>query len=209
MDLSTPYLVALSKNDGAVLTVLAGTTRPLSGREVARLSGGSHSTVARTLRRLAEHGLVEVQEAGAGAALLHTLNREHLACGPVTALLDLRSQLLARLTAELECWPVRPLHVSVFGSFARGDGGTDSDIDLLIVRPEAVHSEDERWRGRLDELPRTVLKWTGNHAGIAEVSESDITRLRNDRPAIAEELERDAINLVGPQVRELLVGRSQ
>ena len=207
MDLSAPYLVALPKSDGGVLSVLAGTDRPLSGREVARLSGGSRSTVARVLRRLAEHGLVNVQEAGAGVALLYSLNREHLASDPIVNLLGLRRRLFDRLAAELEGWPVPPLHASIFGSAARGDGGTSSDIDLFIVRPSAIDAEDARWRGHLDRLPNLILIWTGNHAGIAEVSMEDVTRLGRTRATIMEDLERDAITVLGQPVRELL-GRS-
>ena len=30
-------------------------------------------------------------------------------------------------------WAEKPVHAAVFGSAARGDGGPDSDIDLLLV----------------------------------------------------------------------------
>lgn len=39
-----------------------------------------------------------------------------------------------------------PLKIILFGSFARGEGGRDSDIDLLVVLPEV---EDKR-RAMLD-----------------------------------------------------------
>jgi predicted transcriptional regulator len=204
VDLSAPYLAVLPKSDACVLSVLAGTDRPLSGREVARLSGGSRSTVARVLRRLAEHGLVMVQEAGAGVALLYTLNREHLASAPLVDLLSLRRRLFDRLAAELEGWPVPPLHASIFGSAARGDGGTSSDIDVFIVRPSSIDAEDARWRSRLDRLPNLIAIWTGNRAGIAEISTADVSRLERERAIIIEELRRDAITLVGHPIRELL-----
>jgi predicted nucleotidyltransferase/DNA-binding transcriptional ArsR family regulator len=204
MDMSAPYLVALPKGEGPVLSVLAGTTRPLSGREVARLSGGSLNTVRRALQRLAEHGLVRMQEAGSGAALLYTLNREHLAADAVIILVNLRRRLIDHLKAELQDWPLPPMHASLFGSAARGDGGTASDIDVFIVSPGTTDAEDERWRRQLDRLAALILNWTGNHAGIAEVSEDDIERLEEQRPPVAKELERDAITLIGPPIRELL-----
>ncbi len=34
---------------------------------------------------------------------------------------------------------VHPLRIILFGSAARGQMGTDSDIDLLVVMPEGVH----------------------------------------------------------------------
>jgi predicted nucleotidyltransferase len=204
MDLSAPYATLLSDVEGSVLSVLAGTVKPLSGREVSRLAGVSQSTVRRLLARLGEHGLVRVQEAGAGAALLYSLNRDHLAADAVTILVSLRRRLIDRLRIEFEAWQVSPLHASLFGSAARGNGGTDSDIDLLIVRPGAVDSEDESWRRQLDRLPELVGKWTGNRAGIAEVSESDVERLKHERPSIVDELQRDAIRLHGPHILEIL-----
>lgn len=209
MDLTAPHRAVLSEATGGVLTALAGTTRALSGREVAKLGGVPRSTAARALHNLLEHGLVRVQEAGAGAALLYTLNREHLAAAPVLALMGLRRGLVDRLKSELTGWPLPPLHASLFGSAARGDGTTTSDIDVFLVRPRTAAAEDERWRGQLDRLGELVRGWTGNHAGLAEVSEQDLGRLRRDRPRVVEELERDAITLVGPSLRELLTARAQ
>ncbi|MBI3988841.1 MAG: nucleotidyltransferase domain-containing protein [candidate division NC10 bacterium] len=34
---------------------------------------------------------------------------------------------------------VHPLRIVLFGSAARGEMGTDSDIDVLVVMPEGVH----------------------------------------------------------------------
>lgn len=119
MDLSAPYLAVLPATTGGVLSVLAGTNRPLSGREVARLGGVARTTTARVLQRLAEHGLVRVQEAGAGAALLYTFNREHVAADAVLGLVGLRCRLVDRLRNEFEGWPTPPLHASLFGSAAR------------------------------------------------------------------------------------------
>lgn len=68
----------------------------MTGREVARLVGrNSHSGVLDVLNRLAEHGLVERQEAG--RAFLYKLNRDHLAAPAVEVLANMRSELLSRL----------------------------------------------------------------------------------------------------------------
>lgn len=204
MDLSVPYTAVVPKIAGRVLMVLAGTTLPLSGREVARLARGSQNAVSLTLRRLVEHGLVRVQEAGRGAALLYTLNRDHLAADAVLILADLRNRLFARLAEELRSWPIQPLHASVFGSAARGDGDTASDVDLFIVRAEYVDEDDEQWQAQMHRLSDDVERWTGNHAGIAEVSEADVRKLRRDRPRVVDEISKDAIVLVGADAQELL-----
>lgn len=205
MDVAHPHTAICPTLDSGVLSVLAGTTRPLTGREVARLLGRpSHSGVLNALKRLAEHGVVDRQEAG--RALLFTLNREHLAAPAVDVLAGMRSELLRRLRGEVGSWEVAPVHISMFGSAARGEGDASSDIDLFIVRSEGVGDEDQRWRDQLDHLARQVQRWTGNRAGIAEVGEEEIARLRGEEPPIVAELRSDAITIAGAEVAVLLGG---
>lgn len=207
MHLSAPYSSVIPESTGRVLGVLAGTIRQLTGREITRLSGVPRSTAARILQHLVEHGLVHAQEAG--PALLYHLNREHQASQPVLALLDLRSRLVKGLKSELECWALPPVHMSMFGSAARGDGDTGSDVDLLIVRPTVVDADDEVWQEQIDRISRLIRNWTGNNAGITEVVESDLERLRHERPPVIGEVERDAITLLGPHPRELFQESAQ
>lgn len=42
--------------------------------------------------------------------------------------------LVQRIVEEID-----PLRIIIFGSAARGESGTDSDVDILIVMPEGVH----------------------------------------------------------------------
>ncbi len=143
MDLSRPYAAISPTLDGTVLAVLAATTRPLTGREVARLAGRrNHSGVLAVLNRLTEQGVANRQEAG--RALLYTLNREHLVTPAVESLANLRLEFLRRLKEAIRGWAVAPIHVSLFGSAARGDGNSASDIDLFIVRPDYVSAEARR-----------------------------------------------------------------
>jgi len=206
MDVAQPYAALCPTLASGVLAVLAGTNRPLTGREVARLVGRhSHSGVREVLNRLTEHGLVERQEAG--RALLYTLNRDHLAAPAVDVLAGMRMELLNRLRQSIAGWDVPPVHVSLFGSAARGEGNTESDIDLFIVRPSDISEDDNHWCSQIDRLAADVLRWTGNHAGIAEVAEPEIDRLERDQPPILAELRSDAITLSGPEVVELLDAR--
>jgi predicted nucleotidyltransferase len=203
MDLSRPWALIRSPIDMEVLLVLLGTTRPLTGREVARLvRAGSQPAVNAALRRLAEEGLVRAEEAG--NAYLHTFNREHLGAQAVEMLAGIRRELERRLRAEIGEWEISPAHVSMFGSAARGDGDTRSDIDLFVVRPADVPEDNPDWRDQLDRLSDHVHDWTGNRAVLSEVSVADVRRLRRDRPPVVEELRRDAITLAGPAPIELL-----
>ncbi|MGN6274528.1 MAG: nucleotidyltransferase domain-containing protein [Solirubrobacterales bacterium] len=154
------------------------------------------------MNRLVEHGLVDREEAG--RAFLFTLNREHLAAPAVDLLAHMRSELFDRLSRAVGSWEIAAVHVSLFGSFARGEGDTGSDIDLFVVRPRKVDREDPRWREQLDLLARQVQRWTGNRAGIVEVGEEDLPRLRKEEPPILAELRKDAIAVAGSEAAALL-----
>jgi predicted nucleotidyltransferase len=203
MDVSAPHTALCPTLDSSVLTALAGTRRPLTGREVARLlERRSHRGVLDALNRLAEHGLVDRVEAG--RALLFTLNREHLAAPAVDTLAGMRAELLGRLVDAVRAWEIAPLHVSLFGSAARGDGDVHSDIDLFMVRPNAAEEDNPTWQAQRDELAERIRRWTGNRAAIAEVSERDVRRLSRQQPPIVAELRSDAVVVIGPPITSLL-----
>lgn len=202
MNLSFPYTAALSKTDGQVLSVLAGTTKPLGGREVARIAGVSQNGAWKALRRLVDQGVV-IEEPAGGRAMLYTLNRDHLAAEPIITLTRLRPILIERIKEHFAGWRIPPLHASIFGSAARGDGDSESDIDILLVRPRDVKEEDDQWRSQIDSLATAVHSWTGNHAGIAEIAQRDLARLRRERPAVIEDVVADGIGLVGDEPSSL------
>jgi predicted nucleotidyltransferase len=203
MDVSRPYTAICPTLDGEVLVALAGTTRPLTGRGVARLleRGESHKGVLNVLARLVDHGLVHREEAG--NALLYTLNRDHLAFPAVEILAGMRSELIVRLRRAIGEWEIAPEHASLFGSAARGDGNTESDIDLFIVRPAEIGDDDPRWRSQLNSLASDVEHWCGNHASLVEVSTDDLDRLASEQPPVVADLMSDGIVLVGAEPASL------
>jgi len=151
---------------------------------------------------LVEHGLVDRMEAG--RTLLYTLNRNHLLAPVVEHMAEARNELVQRLRDEIAAWRPLPAHASLFGSAARGDGSTDSDIDLFVVRPAKVDADDPAWSDQVDRLARAVRGWTGNNAGVVELSEDELAQLRKDPPPVIDELRRDAIDLGGEPAKSLL-----
>lgn len=205
MDLSRPYSAVVPSLDGDVLVVLAGTSHPMSGREVAkRARRGSQRGVLTALDRLVEQGLVTREEAG--GASLFALNRDHVAAGSVATLASLRAELLRRIRDEIDRWEAAPVCAAVFGSFARGDGGVGSDIDLLVVRPATRGADDGPWTAQLDRLGELIRRWSGNHAALVELAEQELPRLGRQRPPIVAELLRDAVVVHGPELSELFHG---
>lgn len=202
MDVSKPFAAISSAVDPDVLVVLASSTKPRSGRELARRTGRSNTAVQHVLARLVDHGLVRREEVG--RTFLYQLNRDHLLAPTVERMADARIELIRRLREAIGAWASPPVHASLFGSAARGDGDTRSDIDLLVVRPADVDPEDTTWRDQLDALTDAVRRWTGNNAGIAEVPEDELPRLHKDRPSLLEEVSEDAVDLAGKPARELL-----
>jgi predicted nucleotidyltransferase len=203
MDVAHPYTAVCPTLDGEVLRVLAGTTMLMTGREVARRTGrNSHSGVLDVLHRLTAHGLVKRVELN--RAFLFALNRDHVAAPAVELLAGLRVELFNRIRRAIGAWQIAPVHASVFGSTARADGSLDSDIDLLIVRPSSIADDERCWQAQVDELREKIESWTGNHAGIAEISEAELARLCEEERPIVAELRADAIMVGGSEVPALL-----
>lgn len=199
MDVARPYAAVAPTLEGDVLVVLAGTTEPLTGARVARLvHRGTPRGVQKALDRLVDQGIVHRQ--AAGRAYLHVLNRDHVAAPAVEALANLRVEFLRRLRNEIASWKVAPAHASLFGSVARGDGDTASDIDVLIVRPATVDEEHTEWRDQLAALADHVESWTGNYAAVIELDEAEVRR----RSRMLGNARAEGIVLAGTPIRPLL-----
>ena len=203
MDLGRPAGLAIPAGTEAVLRVLAATDAPLGVREVARLAQVSPNRASQVLSDLADHGLVLVDERGIGR--LCRLNRAHLAADPLLALVDLRTRLLEFLRSEVDLWPRRPMHVSLFGSAARGDGTTGSDLDLLVIRPDPRNdAEAEVWDQQLFDSGERVFAASGNRASWFVTSPTELRLAVRSREPIIGEWRRDAIHLAGRRLEPLL-----
>lgn len=199
MDLSRPASAVVPSLSADVLLVLAGTTMGLTGRTVQRLARtGSQEGVRKVLLHLGRQGLVNVTEAG--SANLYSLNRDHVAAPAVLALVNLRGQLFKHIADEIKQWPIQPLAAAVFGSAARGDGGTESDIDLFVIRPEEITDDDPQWETAVAELSGSVRRWSGNSASIIQITPSQVAEMIGRNEPIVESLRKDAVSLVGPHI---------
>lgn len=182
MDLSHPFRVVGPTLDGDVLAVLARGSIALTGREIARRSGASQDGVRIALDRLVRQGIVRREQAG--RAHQFVLNRDHLAAEAIQQLADVRTKLIHHLRALVQTWRVKPVVALLFGSVARDEAGAESDLDVLLVRPAAVHADEPRWRAQLETLQERATMWTGNEARVLEYGHKEYERLRKREPTL-------------------------
>ncbi len=204
MDLAHPITVIASRLAGRVLEVASGTTRPLAGREIHKIVGeGSHSGVWKVLNRLEEQGILIADRRS--HATYYRANRDHLAWPLIEALVRLRGELTARLTAEITGWSVAPNHASIFGSTARGDADVDSDVDLLLVRSEDLAPNAvEDWEDQVSSVRDAVRRWTGNRCQTFVVTPSRLAEhVRAGDPLVRAWLD-DEVLLAGAPIAELV-----
>ena len=212
--------------DGPVLAVLAQSGKPLTVGEVAaQAPRGSEVGVRRSLARLVEQGIVRAEMMGRN--LVHELNRDHVAAGIAVQLAGLRLELWQRLRRTLGTWNPKPIHGYVFGSAARGDGDSSSDIDLLLVHALFPGDSDPRrhsngfvdrlagasaefgadrltarqaskWRHQVDELHKQVRAWTGNPLQAVEMSTLEWADHSRRRSSLWKEITRDGVKVAEP-----------
>lgn len=223
MNVSDPSMAITSTLDGPVMVVLADAGKPLTVSEVAVNSvRGSEIGIRKSLGRLVGQGIVTATELG--NTRVYSLNREHVAAGVVLELAKLRSVLWQRTAREVERWNVRPLYACVFGSAARHEGDSNSDIDLLLVRPSTIAEVNEarksksvmaalglwaeviatrvmadaqikKWDSNVDELHDVVRRWTGNPLQVVSLSAIEWSEHRRAKSAIYQNIRQDEIRL--------------
>lgn len=204
MNFSSPLSAFSSPTMARALEVLAGTTRPLTGREIHRIGGqGGVATMWRTLGRLTEEGIVSADHRG--TATYYIANREHLVWPAIEVLVRIRAQLIARLAETISAWAIQPLHASLFGSTARGDGDIHSDIDLLLVRPDGLGQDDEdAWEEQVSEMRKTIVRLTGNNCQIFQVGRSRLLEHVTARDPLVDAWLRDGVEVAGATLTDLI-----
>lgn len=225
VDLTDPTRSVTATLDGPVLAVLALAGKPLTAGDVAtQMPRGSEVGVRRSLARLVEQGIVRATEMGRNR--VHELNRDHVAAPIAELLAGLRLEVWKRLRTTLKAWNPQPTYGCVFGSAARGDGETDSDIDVLLVHPPFPGDADPRrrsnglseqlagyanefmslqltprqaakWRRQVDELHDLVRSWTGNPLQAVEMSSFEWADHRRRHSSLYADISRDAIRVAG------------
>ena len=207
MDLANPVQSVIPSVQGAVLSVLARTDEPLSGRRVAELTRPrfAQTRVNAVLQKLADSGIV-LRESRPPANL-YRLNKKHVATDGILMLTDMWATVLSRIRAELANWSVPPETAWLFGSAARREARVESDIDIFVVVPAGAMQGEETsavWQLQTDALAENIKAWTGNSCEVLEMDAAELEAAveRDDR--LIRDLRDQAIVLAGDDARIVL-----
>jgi predicted nucleotidyltransferase len=195
MDVSNPLRSVAPSVEADVLAVLSGTHLPLTGQRVQELAGRSYGRVRLVLRRLVDHGLVVTERHGNSNT--YVLNRDHVLAAPLDAMVKAVSTVETSMREAVDRWRIQPEVVVLFGSFARRDGDADSDIDVLLVRPDGVDADDDGWVDQRTSLVVAVERWSGNRVQIVELSSSELNDAVSTEQPLLESLRSDGVMLGG------------
>jgi len=114
---------------------------------------------------------VEVADLGGGAGGSQVIFIVLEARSMKTANPDLIEEIVRRVASA-----VHPLRVILFGSAARGEMGSKSDIDLLIVVPDGTRRRDASRRAY------RALSGLGISKDVIVVTESDVKKFGETHP---------------------------
>lgn len=206
MDFVRPVRAVIPGVQGRILAVLAETSGELNLRTIARLSGVSLAQASRVLPLLAELGMVERREAPPSA--LFRFVKDNVASRAVLALADARRTVLDELgRAAAEVAPA-PVSVIAFGSLARGEADSQSDVDLVVVRSAEIDEDDDAWVVGMERWRERARRLTGNRVEVVTVSEEDIGRLLRGRRPLWRDVAREGIVVFGCALADLKGRRS-
>jgi len=197
MDFSTPMGGLFTEPRAAVLSVLARSGVPLTGRQVhARVAERwSLRAVQSALAGLARLGMIDQERVG--RAITHVLNRDHYTVpyleallSPTTALREMVEGFFTDIGAD-----DRQLRgIWLFGSVARGEATATSDIDVALV----VSGGD--WSEAVVALSDLIRRRLGNDCDVVVVEADRLVWPVGSEDALAASVLRDAITLAGDDV---------
>ena len=206
MDFRQPVEAVIPGAQGKLLAVFAETTAGLSVRTAARLSGVSLAQTSRILPELATLGILDRTEIP--PSTVYQLVEENAASRAIRSLARSRDRVLSELGELAKLMVIPPVSIIVFGSFARGEAGRESDVDIVMVRGSCVDASSE-WSKGLDEWRRSARRLTGNEVEVIEVDEFDVSlRLRSRRP-VWQDIRREGIVVFGKTLQELQVNKQK
>lgn len=189
-----------SRSKLSVLRVLHGVAVPLNASQLARRTRLSWTAASTVLDELAEMGVIN--SSSAGRANIHSLNRENVY---VTDLIDplfaaeerIPDRMLADLTGTFESQAVAMV---VFGSYARGEQVTESDVDVVIVAADT--KAKDLVEETVDGYQAHFLSRYGAPLSAIVYDTREASALPKTAQSFAAHLADDALVVFGPNPRD-------
>ena len=186
----------------SALRILMDAARPLSGREVARLSHMNHRSCLKALTRLEHIGFVNRNRGGRDH--LFTLNREHrLWHEGILPMLEIEQRhlgcLAKRLRKELSPYVESAI---LYGNSVMKRDTHDTTIDVCII----INSKmtEQEIRNRLDSILPIAWKRYGAKLQTVIFTESDfVRRVKRGQSAVQTILKEGQV-ISGKTIRELI-----
>src|SRR6056297_1113068 len=201
MDFVQPIEAVIPGAQGRILSVLVETTAPLNLRTLARLANVSPAQASRVLPGLVDLGIVERYEVPPSSQFL--LARSNVAAQAVIELARSKETASERIGLAAASMAVRPESVIVFGSFARGEAGVDSDVDVVVIRPDSIAENDDDWANALESWRDEAGEITGNSVEVVEVSFGEAGSKLRGRTEFWRNVRRDGISVHGLSIEQI------
>ena len=199
MNLSDAGADLLGSSEASALRVLARVREPLSGRDVARRAEISPSTMRRALERLGRIGVVSARPAR--HATLYQVNRDHEMWAGIESILAAPARVESEVARLVEQTMGDRATVALFGSVARGDSTSSSDVDIALVIADDVGA-DER-DALVDDLTSLVESRAGSAAQVVTLSREQFALMADHGDPPIESWHREAVVLSGPPLASL------
>ena len=153
-----------------VLDVLFAHTGALSGRSIARQAGLSPTTVNGALAQLAEAGIVSAQIKG--RAHLWALQEANSLVLQMRRFAKIHDSAASKLVVD--ALGSEPVSMVLFGSAARGESGSNSDVDILVVAKD--RQQGEEFRRRAFSASSALRREVGRSVEITVVERDALTK---------------------------------
>ncbi len=184
----------------AVLRALWKAPASLTGRQVQQLAGVHNRTAMQCLDDLEQLGLL--QRRTAGRAYLYTLKRSHRVVRDlVEPVFEAEREIPGRLREQLaKLLEGTCLSAVLYGSVARNEEETGSDVDLLVI----VRSKEDAQGfagGTQGEAERLVRDEWGSMLEVNLMTVADLRKQRNTR--LMKQIRREGQLVAGSSLEEL------
>lgn len=189
-----------SRSRMSVLRVLHGVAMPLNASQLAVRTGLSWTAVSTVLDEFSEMGVTN--SSSAGRANIHSLNRENVY---VTDLIDplfaAEERIPDRMLADLsKTFEPRALALVIFGSYARGEQVSESDVDVAIVAGDT--KAKDLVEETVDGYQAHFLSRYGAPLSAIVYDAREASALSKTAPSFAARLVNDALVVFGPNPRD-------